>query len=181
MGGLQVRLTERTQLGQMKKLVSPQARSYTATCPFRLADPFGDAMPRRSQKFWTATLFVTTAGLVAVAAALLSDDHNNTRPFPVVGDWHVADPSGRSRGTITFLPGGAIDSYDDYSGRWSYVEAGVAVKFWRTKPTSLMGYLHPQTEKYEFTPQFDSMNNVVTLRGKNVTLRSPGAAQRFAK
>jgi hypothetical protein len=130
-------------------------------------------MPREVHhklKYFLAALLVTClAAAYILIVFLLADDTKRSSPIQYSGVWAVTDHSGRPQGTIIFTPDGGFDD-GEYVGHWSLQDARIHVQCWESEPASWVRHVFPKVDEVTFVPQFDKGNEVLSLKGKYVTL-----------
>ena len=128
-----------------------------------------------SQKRWLLLAIVFAVFLAAGAIFFSFGDHGQAAASPeLVGDWTVTY-KGRSQGTVTLLPSGRTNSYDNFEGRWRRQGAGLYIEFWEN-PDTLQVLLSPrhwltEPEGYLFLPKSDSAGGAYVFQNETTVLR----------
>lgn len=131
--------------------------------------------PRGTARHWVA-LACVLAGLATWRIGGASFSHVPARSWPrqFSGDWVAVGVQGDSRGTMTFMPDGRVDSHDDYAGRL-WVESGAMhVQFWSAAPLSLVGHLRPDRDEYVLAVTRDKDHLPAIMHGVSVVLTPSG-------
>ena len=128
-----------------------------------------------SEKRWLLLIAIIAVSLGAGAVFISFRDHEEPAASPeLVGDWTVTY-KGRLQGTLTLLPSGRTNSYDNFDGRWRRQGAGLYIEFWE-KPDTLQVLLSPRRwltkpEGYLFLPKSNSADQGFIFQNETTVLR----------